>query len=187
MLRNLRKLSILSKIAKKQKTDDIVDVILFGSAARGKEEPRDFDICVVFRDKIDFKKIRDIEKEYERHKMVIHLSFLTADNFFTKPHSLAKTLLLEGKSLFTSKKVSSNYGLAGKTIFLYKLKDMKPSEKVKFIHALKGRRKNEGILSTIKDKLLAPSFIMIPTSEEHKIVSILDYWNVSYKRIKLLL
>jgi hypothetical protein len=82
---------------------------------------------------------------------------------------------------------SENYSFSGKTIFLYELKNMKPSNKVRFIYALKGRGKNKGILNSIKDRTSAPGFMMVPTMEEHKIVSVLEHWHVSYKRMKILL
>ena len=187
MLKNSGNLSNLSKIAKQNKTSDVVDIILFGSAVRGKSEPGDIDICIVFRERVDFKKVESIEKSFQKNKIKVHASFLIADNFFTKPHSLAKTILLEGKSLISKKGLLENYGFSNKTLFLYELKKMKPSDKVRFIYALTGRRNKKGILDSIKDKIIAPSLIMVLTKDEQKITSLMDYWGVSYKRMKLIL
>jgi predicted nucleotidyltransferase len=173
MLKKSKNLSVLTNLLKKYVIKDIVDIILFGSAVRGKEEPGDYDICIVFREKIDLRKIRELEDILKNRKISAHLSYLTIDNFFTKKHSLASTLFLEGRSMITNKPLSWNYNLDNRTLFIYELKNMNPTDKVKFLYALKGRRGKIGILDRIKSKIVGKGVIIVPTIEEHKITSLL--------------
>ena len=94
MLKNSGRLSGLIKTAKKLKNDELIDIILFGSAVRGKHAPGDYDICLVFRKKIDLNTVNKIETRFKTAGFNLHMSFLTADNFFSKPQSLVKTNLL---------------------------------------------------------------------------------------------
>ena len=186
MLKKSKKLSNLTKLLKKNVTKEIVDIVLFGSAVRGKEEPGDYDVCIIFRERIDFNKIKELEELFKIKKLNVHLSYLTVDNFFTKKHSLASTLLLEGKSIITNKPLSDNFNLVNKTLFIYELKGMKPSDKVRFLYSLKGRRKKPGILTSISPKIVARGLIIVPTDKEDKITSLFEHWKVKYRRIKML-
>ena len=69
---------------------------------------------------------------------------------------------------------------------MYELKTMKPSEKVKFIYALKGRRGHAGVLQSIKERIEAPGIIIVPTSQESELHSLFENWGIIYKRIKML-
>ena len=94
---------------------EIADILLFGSAAKGKEFPKDIDICIIFRKRVLRELIQDIESKTKNFN--IHISSLTIDNFFRKPHSLVKTLLTEGISILSGKPFIQNFGFSSYVLY----------------------------------------------------------------------
>ncbi len=164
---------------------DIADIFLFGSAVKGREFPRDIDICIVFRKKILKEKINEIENKLEEFN--IHVSSLIADNFFRKPHSLIKTLLVEGKSIFNKKSFAQNFGFSAYVLYSYDLSKLKSSEKVKFVYLLKGRKKEIGIIKKINGEWIADSCFIIPIQKDSEMLSILKKWQIPFKRKEALI
>jgi len=179
MSKNLKNYSKFRNLCKKFVNEEIVDIILFGSIARGKTEIRDLDICIIFRKKIDpniIKKYEELLKNFN-----VHISSLTIDEFFTKPHSLIKTLLNEGISLISNKKLANNFNLKTFTLYTYNLDKLKKSDRVRFVYIMRGR-KGEGAIERNKGQILAPSCFLIPIENDSEIKIILDKWNIKYSR-----
>ena len=81
------------------------------------------------------KNIGDITSIEEIQKLLgekYHISILTTDNFFTNPHSLAKTILLEGISIITKKSLADNFNLNTKVIYTYDTSKELSKKKVQF-------------------------------------------------------
>lgn len=165
-------------------TKDIIDVAVFGSAVKDKSEPNDIDIAIVFRNDVD----RELLKKFqERLGEKFHISSLVADNFFTKPHSLAKTLLFEGMSLVSNKKLADAFGLNPFTLYTYELKKEDSSKKVRFVYLLKGRAKGEGIVDKFKGSYISPSSFIIPVGKDEEMLEIFKKWGVKFYRKKIML
>lgn len=164
---------------------DIADIFLFGSAVKGKEFPRDIDICVVFRKRGLEEKIRDIENRLKEFN--IHVSSLIVDNFFRKQHSLIKTLLVEGVSIFNKKSFIKNFGFSAYVLYSYDLSKLKSSEKVRFVYLLKGRKKESGIIKKINGEWIADSCFIIPIQKDSEMLSILKKWKIPFKRKEALI
>ncbi|PIN77634.1 hypothetical protein COV15_01760 [Candidatus Woesearchaeota archaeon CG10_big_fil_rev_8_21_14_0_10_34_12] len=163
---------------------EIVDIFLFGSAVKGKEFPKDIDVCIVFRKKFSGKNLKDIEnrlKEFE-----IHISSVTVDNFFRKPNSLIKTLLVEGISILSNKPFRQNFGFLSYILYSYNLSGLKSSEKVKFVYLMKGR-KNKGIIDKWFGEWIADSCFIIPVEKDSEMIAILKKWQVPFKRKEALI
>ncbi len=188
MLKKLKNYSVLKKIIKQLDLKDILDIFLFGSAAAGKEKPRDIDICIIFRKRIDRELIKSLNEQFEKKELNVHVSFLTSDAFFTKKtHALAKTLLFEGISLITEKPFSKVYGLASWTLYTYDLSKLKKSKKVRFVYLLKGRGEEKGIVEQLDGKFIAPGSFIIPIAKDREIIEIFDSWKIKYTRKKIML
>lgn len=187
MLKTLKKYSVLGNIARKIKDENVVDIILFGSAVKGKIEPRDIDIAVIFRDQVDFKLINQLNRAYEKKGFNTHISSLVIDNFFVKPHSLIRTILFEGISLLTDKNLGENYGLLSWSIYNYNLTSLEKSKRVRFVYVLKGRGKEKGLVEEFKGKFLAPGCFMVPVEKDNEILDVLKKWNVKFERNKVML
>lgn len=158
---------------------EIADIFLFGSAVKGKEFPKDVDICIIFREKILEKTILDIEAKLEEFN--VHISSLIVDNFFKKPHSLIKTLLLEGISILNGKPFIQNFGFSSYALYSYELSKLKPSKKVRFVYLLKGR-KEEGIVKKMNGEWIADSCFIMPVQKDSEMLIILKKWQIPFKR-----
>ena len=120
-------------------------------------------------------------------KINTHISSLTVDNFFRKPHSLIKTLLAEGISILTNKPFVQNFGFLSYAIYSYDLSQSKASEKVKFVYLLKGR-KGEGIVKRFKGEWIANSCFIIPINKDSEMLAVFKKWSdVRYKKREVLI
>lgn len=181
MLKNLEKYSAIKKECRKIHDYNIVDILLFGSAARGRIEYGDVDICIIFRNKIDLSTASRLAGALDKERMKSHVSSIKVDEFFSKPHSLIRALMTEGISLLSGKKLSDNFGLDSHALYTYSLTSMKTVERVKFVFLLKGRGK-KGIIEKNDGFFLAPSCFIVPIRNDGEIKEILDAWNVKYTR-----
>ncbi len=183
MLEKLKK----SLAIKPKNKNEIVDIILFGSAVKGKYLPKDIDICIIFKNKPIPEILKEIEEKAKKTKLNIHISTLTAKNFFTAPHSLIKTILKEGRSILTKKTISEIYGLSAYSLYTYSLTKMTPTEKVRFIYTVKGRKNEKGFVKKIGGEWITDSCFIIPINKDSEIQKLLKRWNIQYKRKNVLL
>jgi len=189
MLKNSREFLILYKKAREfynKNKKEIVDIVIFGSFVKGKILPKDIDICIVFREKINEELNKMIGDEFSK-KLVVHVSSLLIDNFFLKTHSLAKTLLKEGASLVNGKSLSENLGFSQNVLFSYSLKGKEQKEKTKIVYVLKGRNKKSGFVDSVNGKWLADNCFIIPVNADNEVMKILNKWQVKYERKNILL
>ena len=164
---------------------EIADIFLFGSAAKGKEFPKDIDICVVFRKRVSEEAMRGIERKLQGFDA--HMSSLVMDDFFRKPHSLIKTLLVEGISVLTGRKLSQNFGFASYVLYSYDLSKLDLSKKVKFVYLLKGRRGMAGIIEKMNGEWIADSCFIMPVQKDSELLIMLKKWQVPFKRKEALI
>lgn len=163
---------------------EIADIFLFGSVVKGKEFPKDIDICIIFRGKISKKIIEDIEGKLKDFN--VHISSLIVDNFFSKPHSLIKTLLVEGVSILNGKSLIQNFNFSSYILYSYDISKLKASEKVKFVYLLKGR-KERGVIEKMKGEWIANGCFIIPIQKDSEMLIILKKWRVPFKRKEVLI
>ena len=159
---------------------NIENIFLFGSAVKGKEFPEDIDICIVFKDKVHKEILSGIEHKLKEHK--VHISSLTVNDFFKKPHPLAKTIFLEGLNIFNRKPFINNFVFSSYVLYSYDLSKLKPSEKVRFVYLLKGRNSKEGIIKKLGGEWIADSCFMIPIKKDSEMLIILKKWMIPFKR-----
>jgi predicted nucleotidyltransferase len=107
--------------AAKQK---VLDVMIFGSAVRGKSSPKDMDLCIIIEDKDEEKSIDladSLGSLLDRSALKPHISILTASACMAG-NTLVKTLLNEGFSIKKNRNFSSAFGFENKSLFIYTLK-----------------------------------------------------------------
>lgn len=181
MSNKLKHYSKLAKLCKERK--DIADAVAFGSAVKGKIEPGDIDICLIFREKIDFDFVKKLGKIFSNS----HISALTVDNFFRNPHSLAATLLFEGTSILSKKPLASVYGLKAFSLYKYELKGMPNLIKVSLLHALKGRNSKKGLVADLGGEFVAPCSFIMPPEKDEEMLKFLAKWQAKYSRKRILI
>lgn len=182
----LKKLGIyLKRRLKGTDLSEIADILIFGSAVKGKEFPKDIDLCLVFRKKSLDETILNIEKHLKG--LPVHISSLTIDNFFTKPRSLIKTLLIEGISLFGNKPFIRNFGFSSHLLYSYNLSKLRASEKVRFVYLLKGRQGTGGLVEKMKGEWLADGCFLLPVRNDSEMLLVFKRWQIPFKRKEVLL
>jgi len=157
----------LLSIYKKNK-DKIFDIVLFGSAVKGKEFVNDIDAALVF-------KVKDENILSDIRKLGVHVDYVMLDEIYDE--SLWKTLIREGVSVVHGKDVSSIFGFQSYGLFTYNLTSVK--RKSRFSQVLMGY-KSESILKKVSGKILKPGVILVPISKIELFRSFLETWKVDY-------
>ncbi len=176
-----------SKIKKWLRENNAIDAVLFGSYVRSKDNPKDIDICLIIPDAKEKESI-DLLSSFKQifQKENIHVTILTEKEFIISGNPLVKTLLNEGVSITKNESLSKIYGFENQTLFTYSLNGFKPSDRVRFHYALRGRRGTKGVLSEAKAKMLGGGIIAVSTNKEDLIKSVFDMWGVKYKTNRIL-
>lgn len=176
--------SISRAFAKRQPA--IVDVVLFGSAARAKARPSDIDICLL----TDNQKIPI--HEFERAILARtgarpHISVLRLRDWLSPRQTLWKTILHEGISLLRGRPLAQLAGFKPIVLFWYSLEKLKPSDKVRFSYALYGRPGKAGLLQKVRGEVLGKAAILVPIVADDQIRELLTRWQLPYNRRRILI
>lgn len=155
---NLEIKSIRNKLNKIIKKEDILDVILFGSAIKGKPVPGDIDVAVISENEI-VSNLFNMDE--------FHFSFLKPLDFFKRRITLLNTLFREGYSLKFNKSFSELYGFRNKVLFIYELKGLSNSKKVKIVNILRGKKSSKGLVVENNGNWLANQVFIVPVSSEY--------------------
>ena len=170
----------LSKIKNKLKNlikqKEILDIIIFGSAIKGKINPNDIDITIISNKK-------DINIKLDKY---FHVSIISIEDFFIKPISLINTLLREGFSIRHNKSFSEVFNFYNKTLFVYNLKKISNTNKVKLVNILHGR-KDKGLVETYKGEWLANQVFLVPIENEKIFEELFLKFNIPFKRSYILI
>ena len=172
-----------SKILFNKYKDKIIDIVLFGSYAKGKIKPEDIDICIILKNKDDFaenlySEFRDLFGEDA------HYNWLSVSSLFEE--SLTSTLLEEGFSLIKDKPLHESLGYSSSYIFSFNLRNLSNGRKVLFSYALHGKNK-EGILSKLKGRVFGKAVVIIPIVHSEEFREFLETWEVQYESRRVLM
>ena len=159
----------LEKLLKKYK-DNLNDIIIFGSAVKGKKMPKDIDLALILKEK-DMSKISSIKKEIDDNR--VDIEAVTQDSLLKTKLSI--NILLEGYSIEKKDFLRNMIGLKPIKLFLYDLKGFNRSKKSLFSMALTKNLKN------INGKRIAPGAVIIPIDQSGYFNEFLDGWQIRYK------
>lgn len=172
---NSKILSLIKSRLKKQLRDkEIIDVILFGSAVKGKALPSDVDIAVVTK------------KDFKLDLQGFHISVLKPEDFFSAP-SLINTLLREGYSLKKDLSFSQIYKFSSRALFRYELVGLKPSIKVKIVNVLRGINEEKGLVKENGGEWLARQVFFVPVEREQVIEKFFLNFKVKFSKFFILI
>ena len=93
---------ILNKIKSWAKRNNAVDIILFGSFARGNLDARDIDLCIIIKDQDEKKALNLLQSFNEFTNSKFHIQILTSSSLILG-NTLTKALLSEGYSISKNK------------------------------------------------------------------------------------
>jgi len=185
MLKLPKELLLIKKDIKKWiNKKKIIDVILFGSIIRGKEKPRDIDLCIIINEKDESKSldlINSLSRITDKNKRFKFQINLLTEKQFINGNTLTNTLIKEGFSIKKGKKLAEIWEFESKSLFIYSLKKFSNTKRVKFHYVLKGRYGQKGILGELKGEFLGTGSIIITSENEDKLKEVFDKWDVDYK------
>jgi len=179
-----------SKLRNKLKAisdQEVSDIILFGSAARGKEKPNDIDILVIFKEKINKETEYTIRKEIEKIYNSVSIISKTERTISDESFDARESMLFEGKSLITGKGMPERYGFSPFGMFKYNFGDWSNLQKTKFYHALNGRSNIKGIADLLNCIKLSDSLMLTPLDKIEEFREFLDSWKIEYTYIPTLI
>jgi predicted nucleotidyltransferase len=162
----------------------IFDIILYGSAARGKHKPRDIDILIIFKDvdkKEYFELPYELRKCLEKEGLKADVKGILIYELFDPKFLARQGLLIEGYSLIKNNLLSERFGFESYSLFAYSLKNLNHNEKTKFQYAFKGRRGEKGILEELSGITVGMGSVLIPIENSEKFKEFLDKWRIEYK------
>lgn len=187
-LKNIKSNNTLKKLFKKHE-DLLEDVILFGSSMKGKYQPKDVDILIIFKKKVDKKVEIELKNTFKSENLKqdidlnsISLKELEGDNFIAR-----EGIYLEGFSLIKNRQVNETLGFSSVAIIKYDLKNIKGSKRIRFYYALQGRNETKGFLFTIGAKRFAKNVIICDYSVVEKLKSFFEQWNIEIKILPTLI
>jgi predicted nucleotidyltransferase len=174
-------LTKFSKEAKKlylKYKEEIDDIIIYGSALKGKKNPNDIDIIVLFREKVNKEaeySFRNALKSVTENTSVnsITINELKSGNF-----SATEGLYLEGYSLIRGKLLSEEMNLLGTAIIIYNVSKIKGSDRIRFYYALNGRDDSKGFASSVGAKRLADNVLLCKYNKIEEIKPFFEQWKI---------
>ena len=179
----------LKKYLRNYKKDkNIFDIVVYGSAVKGRAMPNDIDIVVIFREgnlKERLAKIQSIKKNIKLEEK-IDIKGILWEELFQEQFFARSGIFLEGISLFDGKPLSHKISFEGFVIFIYNLREKSHTEKVKFNYVLSGR-KDLGMVKRLEGKHLAPGIIEMPIKNSVEFEEVLKKHNINYSKKNLLI
>lgn len=153
------------------KNPKVREIIVFGSAAKGKRKPGDVDVAIITEEKLRFKELSPR----------FHAVHLTYEELLST--TIFKTLLSEGVTL-KGKPFSERFGIKPMILYWYDLAKLDKIRKVRFSHALFGR-KNNGLLREAGGKNLGKGAIIVPVSKDEIIKDFFKTWKINFYRARI--
>jgi len=184
LLKNTKLISKIRSIAKEN--EEILDIILFGSAVRGKEKPRDIDLLVIYKTKINSELSYQIKKEFEVTGFEIDLVSKSYSDLFKSAFIARESFLSEGFSLIQKKFIADGLGYKPLVMFRYDIKTFNKSQRMRFYYSLYGRN-SEGMLKKLKLYKFSERIIISSIEESEEVKEYLNSWNIKYLEIPILM
>lgn len=182
MLNDLKK-----KFEPEKKDPNIFDVILYGSLTRGKQEPSDIDIAVIFKQgtlKERLAKLQEMKRRISFEEK-IDLKGILWEELFDESFFARSGLILEGISLLDELPISQKMDFESYSLFQYDFQGKTHTQKVKFNYLLKGR-KTIGMIKKYEGHHLAPGIVQIPIRHSSIFEQILNTHYIHYSKKNIL-
>ncbi len=151
----------VEKLKKFLKNDTIIDIILFGSNAKGRHNAQDIDIAVLL-------KKEDLEIKKKIKEIIPHadIQLLFFEDIFK---TIFFTLIKEGFSLKKNNYIHSLYHTEPVKLYKYTLKELTASKKVMF---------ERGIKHINGLNRLSNSVVLVPIQHTSEFEDFLRIWNL---------
>lgn len=166
---------------------EVVDILLFGSAVKGKIRPNDLDILLIFNREKNLEKVQQLRLMLEKlSKLKISITAKTYLELFQNNFLAREAILSEAHSLVNKTSLAQGYGFSSRIMFNYQLKGKSKSERMRFYYSLYGR-KSMGMLERLKAKKYTDTIILCPVENLEKMREFLQSWKLEFKETPLLI
>ena len=170
----------------KEHEEEIIDIILFGSAVKGKEKPRDIDLLVLFKTKKNLDLSYELRKRLERIDLNAEITAKSYKELFESSFIAREAILSEGYSLILQKFISAGFGYVNFVLFKYELIGFSKSERMRFYYSLYGRGKEDGMLKQLKAIKFSETILLCPINKEDMMKEYLGGWKIRYKEFPIM-
>ena len=142
----LKNREFLKVIEQALKRPEIIDIMLFGSIVRGKEEPEDIDLLIIYSPQLkDYTELGyNLRKTLEKINRKISIIEKKYNEVFAPEFFANEALLSEGFSLRENGFLSDLLGYKSYKLFKYSLGSLSKTKRMQFYYSLYGRGKEMG-------------------------------------------
>ena len=174
--RLLKNTAFLSKTKEfyESNKEEVLDIVLFGSAIKGKEKPADIDILVVYKAHINLDLSYKLKKKLSFVGEIETTSKTYAQLF--EPSFLAREVFLnEGYSLIKRKFLHEGLGYSSLVLYKYDLTGLNKTKRMQFYYSLYGRT-GKGMLEELRSFKFSENLILTPITESERMKEYLQKW-----------
>lgn len=175
----------ISDIVEENK-EEILDIVLFGSLARGKEKPKDLDLLIIYKTKINSDLNYKIKKEFEILGLEVDLTPKSYNDLFKSTFVARESYLSEGYSLMQKSFIADGLGFKPMVLFRYNIQNFNKSQRMRFYYSLYGRS-TQGMLKKLKLHKFSERIILAPVEESENVKEYLNSWNIKYLELPILI
>lgn len=169
------------------KNPEILDIILFGSAVKGKEKPNDLDLLIIFKDKKNLNTAYLFRKIVEsKTKMVAEVIGKSYSELFREEFTAREALLSGGYSLINKTSFAEGLGYKSEVMFIYQLTGKNKSERMRFYYSLYGRN-SLGMLDKLKATKQTDTIITCSIENLEPMRDYLHSWKIEFKEVPILI
>ena len=129
-----------------KKNTKIEDIILFGSLIKGKENPNDIDILIVFKEEIDKDLEYELKNTLKNVFLKISIVSKTKKSIYENSFFAKDAIFFEGFSLLENEYLAKKQGYTPWGLFKYETRHLDNAKKTTFYYALNGRKKQKGLM-----------------------------------------
>ena len=185
MWKPLPKLKELHSIAKSLNLDEVLDVVVIGSVLRGKAEPKDVDVLLIFKSKTNTDVAHELRKKMEKHFAVVEVVQVTYAQLLS-PAFKARSAYLFGYSILYESFISEAMGYGAKVLFKYSLEGFAQTKRMRLQYALYGRDSKSGIARLLELEKFAPTIFLCPLGNAERFKEFLEQWGIVHEQYPVL-
>ncbi len=164
----------------------IIDIILFGSAVKGKEQPQDLDLLIIFKEKKNLQVAYELRKNIEKiSRIPVDVESKTYQELFARNFTAREALLAEGYSLINRIGFAEGLGYKNRILFHYQLRGKTKSERMRFYYSLYGRG-SPGMLKQLQATKYTDTVILCPVEAQEKMREYLRSWKLEFEETPIL-
>ncbi len=186
LLKNTKFRTSVNQFFNKNK-DELFDIVLFGSSLRGKSNPQDVDILILYKNKKDIDLSYEFRKEIEKIGFDVEIIDKTYKDLLDPSFKAREAFLAEGYSLVYDNFLSRGLGYMNFVLFKYELKGFSKSNRMRFYYSLYGRNGQKGVLKELSAIKFSGSIILCPVQSSEGIKEYLQSWDIDFIEFPLLI